>query len=69
MGVRAIIDWWDSVELWLTQLSFPLQVLLAAVVLLPLCWWVAAAADRLLDLAIETVSGRLSARSRDTDRS
>jgi hypothetical protein len=44
---RAIADWWDAVELWVTQLSFPLQVLLAIVVLLPLCWIVAGLVDRL----------------------
>lgn len=66
--VRALVDWWDSVELWLTQLPFPVQVLLAAVVLLPLLWWVAAAADRLLDAAVAAVSGRLSRSEREQDR-
>ena len=44
---RAVADWWDAVELWLTQLPFPLQVLLAVLVLLPACWGGAAALDRL----------------------
>ena len=42
---------WDAVELWLTQLSFPLQVVLGVLVLLPACWGGAAAIDRLCDLA------------------
>jgi hypothetical protein len=54
--VRAIVDWWDAVELWLTQLAFPFQVALAIVVGLPLCWLAAAAIDRLVDVAIERVS-------------
>jgi hypothetical protein len=64
VGVRAIIDWWDSVELWLTQLAFPMQVLLAGLVLLPLCWWVAAASDKGLDAAVAAVGRRLAARRR-----
>jgi hypothetical protein len=60
--IRALVDWWDSVELWLTQLAFPLQVLLAAVVLLPLCWFVAAVADRLLDAVTDLVLAKVRAR-------
>ena len=44
-----VADWWDAVELWLTQLAFPFQVLLAIVVVLPLCWLAAAGIDRLVD--------------------
>ena len=54
--VRAIADWWDAVELWLTQLAFPFQVALAIVVALPLCWLAAAGIDRLVDVAIERVA-------------
>ncbi len=42
-------DWWDSVELWLTQLAFPFQVLVAILVIVPLCWFVAAGVDRVVD--------------------
>ena len=54
--VRAIADWWDAVELWLTQLAFPFQVALAIVVGLPLCWLAAAGIDRLVDVAIDRVA-------------
>lgn len=47
--LRSIANWWDAVELWLTQLAFPIQVVLAVVVLLPLCWAVAAGLDRAVD--------------------
>lgn len=47
--LRGIANWWDSVELWLTQLAFPFQVLLAILVGLPLCWAAAAAIDRGVD--------------------
>jgi hypothetical protein len=53
--VRAIADWWDAVELWLTALAFPFQVLLAAVVLLPLCWAAAAGIDKLVDAAASRI--------------
>lgn len=52
------MDWWDAVELWLTQLPFPLQVVLAVLVLVPLCWAAAAALDRLVDLAMAQLTGR-----------
>ena len=61
---RAVADWWDAVELWLTQLAFPLQVLLAVLILLPLCWISAAALDRLWDL----VAGKVAS-LRSVDRS
>lgn len=56
---RAVADWWDAVELWLTQLAFPFQVVLAVLILVPLCWAAAAAIDRLWDL----VASRIAARS------
>jgi len=56
--VRALADWWDAVELWLTQLPFGFQVVLAAVVLIPLCWGTAVAAD----LAVDAASARIAAR-------
>ena len=60
--VRAIADWWDAVELWLTQLAFPFQVTLAIVVGLPLCWFAAAAADRLVDVVVGVVGAKVAAR-------
>ena len=43
---RALANWYDAVELWVTQLAFPLQVLLAVLVVLPLCFGVALLMDR-----------------------
>jgi hypothetical protein len=48
--LHAVANWWDSVELWITQLAFPFQVLLAIVVLLPLCAGVAVLFDLASDL-------------------
>lgn len=59
--VRAVADWWDAVELWLTQLPFGFQVLLATVVLVPLCWGTAVASDRLVDTAAARISARRTA--------
>jgi len=55
------VDWWDAVELWLTQLAFPFQVALAIVVGLPLRWLAAAGIDRLVDVVIDRATGRVSA--------
>ncbi|MEO6880952.1 MAG: hypothetical protein ABI181_08385 [Mycobacteriaceae bacterium] len=47
MGVLgAVARWWDGVELWLTGLSFPLQVTIVLVVLLPLAAFAARALDK-----------------------
>lgn len=51
---RAIADWWDTFELWLTQLAFPFQVVLAILVIVPLCWFAAAGVDRVVDLLAAT---------------
>jgi hypothetical protein len=57
-GVQWLADWWDGVELWITQLWFPFQVLLVIVVLLPLCWAVALLIDRGVDRASAVLSPR-----------
>jgi len=43
---------WDAVELWVTQLAFPFQVLLAVLIVLPLCWGVAGLLDRAVDAVV-----------------
>jgi hypothetical protein len=58
---RAIVDWWDGVELWLTQLPFPFQVVLAVLVVVPVCWAVAVAVDRVVDLAGARIAARRTA--------
>lgn len=55
---KAIADWWDALELWLTQLAFPLQVGLAIVVVLPLCWAVAGLLDRAAGVMTDAVARR-----------
>jgi hypothetical protein len=55
---RVIADWWDAVELWITQLAFPFQVVLAIVVLVPLCWFVSAGVDRLVGAVSARTAGR-----------
>ncbi|MGH3621668.1 MAG: hypothetical protein ACRDQ5_07740 [Sciscionella sp.] len=49
-------NWWNGVELWLTQLWFPFQFAMVMLVLLPLCLGVAWLIDRVVDL----VSARLT---------
>ena len=65
--MRAIVDGWDAFELWVTQLSFPFQVVLAIVVLLPLCAVVATALDRLTS-RFDRPSGRAGSETTDDER-
>jgi elongation factor P--beta-lysine ligase len=62
--LRAVADWWDAVELWLTQLPFVFQVVLAAFVVLPLCWGAAVGVDRLVDRIVAVVGARKASRDR-----
>jgi len=60
--------WWDSMELWLAQLWFPLQFLLVIAVVLPVCIGAAWVIDRLVGL----VSSRFGSAGRagnEADRS
>jgi len=50
--LREVANRWDAVELWVTQLAFPFQVVLAILVVLPLCWVVAGLLDRAVDAAV-----------------
>jgi hypothetical protein len=59
--LREVANRWDAVELWVTQLAFPFQVVLAVLVVLPLCWALAGLLDRAVDAAV-----LLSARRRPT---
>lgn len=45
-----LANWWDSVDLWLTQLAFPFQFAIVIAVLGPLCVGVALAVDRCVDI-------------------
>jgi hypothetical protein len=44
-------EWWNGVELWVAGLAFPLQFVLVAVFLGPLCVGVAWVIDRTVDHA------------------
>lgn len=59
--LHAVATWWDGVELWLTQLDFPVQVVLVVAVLGPLCWGVAAVIDTVVE---RSVAARLGASER-----
>jgi hypothetical protein len=50
--LREVANSWDAVELWVTQLAFPFQVVLAVLVVLPLCWGVAGLLDRAVDAVV-----------------
>jgi hypothetical protein len=50
--LRELANRWDAIELWVTQLAFPFQVVLAILVVLPLCWGVAGLIDRAVDMVV-----------------
>ena len=50
--LRELANRWDAVELWVTQLPFPFQVVLVILVILPLCWAVAGLLDRAVDAVV-----------------
>jgi hypothetical protein len=45
-----LANWWDGVDLWLSQLAFPFQFAIVIVVLAPVCFGVAVLVDRVVDL-------------------
>lgn len=49
-----LANWWDGVDLWLSQLAFPFQFAIVIAVLAPFCFGVALLVDRVVDL----VTGR-----------
>lgn len=49
----GVLQWWDGVELWLTQLGLALQVALLMLVLLPAVWWAARVLDRAVGVVFE----------------
>jgi hypothetical protein len=49
----GVLQWWDGVELWLTQLGLALQVGLLMLVLLPAVWWAAWVLDGVVGVVFE----------------
>jgi hypothetical protein len=66
--VQGLTNWWDSVELWLAQLWFPLQFVLVMVVLVPLCLLAAWLIDRVVDF-VATRLGQLRGGARPPEES
>ena len=64
--LREVANRWDAVELRVTQLAFPFQVVLAIFVVLPLCWGVAGLLDRAVDAVVLAGTRRRRPRDRDT---
>jgi hypothetical protein len=62
--LREVANSWDAVELWVTQLAFPFQVVLAVLVVLPLCWGVAGLLDRAVDAVVLLGARRRPSRHR-----
>jgi hypothetical protein len=61
----GLAAWWNGVELWLTTLAFPFQLMLAMAVLLPLCAGGAWAFDGVVGwAALRRPTGRRSGEQR-----
>jgi hypothetical protein len=54
--LQWLANWWDAVALWLTELAFPFQFAIVIAVLAPICFGLAWAIDR----AVDIVSARLT---------
>jgi hypothetical protein len=50
--VKAILSWWDGVELWLSGLPFILQTIVVMPVVLALAYFIAVGLDALLGRGI-----------------
>jgi len=61
----GVLQWWDGVELWLTQLGLALQVVLLMLVLLPACWWTARVLDRAVGVIFERLGHRYAVDAED----
>ncbi|MPY97863.1 MAG: hypothetical protein GEU97_07665 [Actinophytocola sp.] len=49
--------WWDSVELWVVQLWFPLQFVVVMAAVVPVCLLAACAVDRVVDRVAAALRG------------
>ncbi|GAA5113086.1 hypothetical protein [Haloechinothrix salitolerans] len=49
--------WWDSVELWVVQLWFPLQFVVVMAAVVPVCLIAAWAVDRAVDRVAAALRG------------
>jgi hypothetical protein len=54
--VSWLSDWWNAVELWITQLPFPAQFAVVIAVLLP----IAAGGAWLIDRVVDFVAAKLN---------
>lgn len=53
--VELVTEWWDTVELWVAELWFPLQFVVVMAVVVPLCL----VSAWLIDRAVDHVTARL----------
>ncbi len=60
-----VLQWWDGVELWLTQVGLALQVTLLMLVLLPASWWAARVLDRAAGWIFERLGHRYAVDAED----
>jgi hypothetical protein len=65
----GVLQWWDGVELWLTQLGLAPQVALLMLVLLPACWWAARVLDRAVGVVFERLGHRYAMGAEDAQES
>jgi hypothetical protein len=61
----GVLQWWDGVELWLTQLGLAPQVALLMLVLLPACLWAARVLDRAVGVVFERLGHRYAMGAED----
>jgi hypothetical protein len=63
-----LANWWDGVDLWLSQLAFPFQFAIVIAVLAPVCLGLAWLIDHVVDLVPGLFSGGPKPGRRVTER-
>lgn len=59
--MKAFLEFWDRVELWLVTLPFPLQVFIMLAAGIPLFLLVAAVVERVADVLVHRFRGLVAA--------
>lgn len=55
--LAKVTEWWDALELWIAELSFPLQFVVVMAVVVPVCLGAAWLIDRAVDHATARLRG------------
>ncbi|PAY22972.1 hypothetical protein CEY15_10420 [Dietzia natronolimnaea] len=66
--MTAFLEFWDTVELWLATLPFPLQVFIMLAVGVPLFYLVAVGVERVADVLVDRFRGLVASGDAETGK-